>query len=130
MKTLRPFVLADAPLLAAFLRAEGLAPHEMAFDTLPTFVLEEGGVVMGFVTLGVAHDVFPQVVHMVIARAHRNAARARFLMRATCALARAAGSRRLILHACQPYVRRLIEWYFRAMPYALTDERAYYVVTA
>ena len=129
MRALRPSVATDAPVLAALLRAEGIPDDEMVFAVQPTYVLEEGGAVIGFVTLGIAYGLWPEVVHLVIDRAHRNAARARFLGKTLRILVRESGAARLVMHACEPASRRLIEYYFRVMPYAYTDTRAYYIVT-
>lgn len=128
MRSLRPFVTADGPILATFLRAEGLAADDMAFDTHTTYVLEEEGVVMGFATLAVAHGL-PTLAHFFVARAYRTPARARFLARAVRTLAREAGYARMIVHGCSDPVRRVVEYYFRARPYAFDDGCAYYLVT-
>lgn len=128
MRCVRLATEADHGVLAGFLSVEDIPADEMAFHDKPTFVLEEDGVVMGFVTLGLAHGVYPEVVHFVIGRPYRTPQRLRFFMRALRRVVRDAGSPRLIFHACQPHLRRLIEYYFKAEPYALTDERAYYLV--
>ena len=129
MRSLRAFAPADAPTLAGFLRAEGISDDGMAFRDAPTFVLEEGGQVMGFVTLRMAHEIFPELVHLVVAREHRVLPRVRFLARALRRLVRDAGYPRLIVPAETAPIRRLVEYYFRAFPYALDDHLAYYLVT-
>lgn len=129
MRSLRPFVAADASTLTAFMAAEGIAADKVLAATSPTFVLDEEGVVMGFFTLTMAHAV-PHLVHFVIARAYRTAARARFLARAVRFLVRESGFPRWIMHARHARERRLIEYFWRTQPYALTDDRAFYVVTA
>ncbi|MBM4443383.1 MAG: hypothetical protein FJ027_23485 [Candidatus Rokubacteria bacterium] len=128
-RSLRPYVATDAGTCAAMLTREGLTPEDMAFDRLPTVVLEEGVSAIGFATLEMAHGR-PHVVHFVIDRPCRTAARARCLMRGIRVMARDAGFSTLILHACTDPVRRLIEYYFRARPYITVDGRTYYEVIA
>lgn len=129
MRTLRPAVPVDAPTLAALLRAEGLPDDAMAFARWQTYVMEEGGAVMGFLTLATAHGL-PMLVHFVLGRVHRTPPRVRFLVCALRLLVREAGFASLIVHACGPRERRLIEYYWRAWPYALDHDRAWYRVPA
>jgi hypothetical protein len=130
VRSLRPYVAMDFGPAAEMLAREGIAPDAMAFARLQTFVLEEDLRVMGFVTLAIAHDVFPSVQHFVVAREYRTPARARFLVKALRRVIRDAGYPKFIVHAERAYLRRLIEWYFRATPYAFDDRRAFYLVTA
>ena len=121
--TIRPATVADLPVLAAMLRAEGVPDCDMRIHDGTTVVLDQGGP-RGSFTLETTGG-WLHLRHFVVAREHRSPAAARALGRAVCLVARSAGYTEMLVHAKRDTLGRFVRYWFRdARPYGRADDGA------
>lgn len=69
---IRPYTHSDLEQLKDMLLAEGLAYDDMGFTTGNTYVYDDG-VVKGFYTYNMKHDIFPHLQHFCVDKENRDA---------------------------------------------------------
>ena len=122
-----PYRKRDKEAIIDMLATEGIPRDEMVFEQCLTYIMKDQGETIGFFSIRQEHGL-PSLQHFCVNRAHRSAKNARLLVKAFEYIIREMGFRKAILHGCQYYVKKLIEYYFKCKPYAFKGERAYYLV--
>lgn len=128
MTKLRPYRDSDNETITAMLTAEGIEQDRMRHKHFETHVLENGEI-LGFFTIREERGV-PSLQHFCIKKKYRSNKNARLLAKFFKAVVMRKGSLFAIVHAVRnkPCLKRLIEFYFKAKPYAETENKFWYLV--
>lgn len=125
MSNIRPYHVDDGKFLGDMLLTEGLKPDEMGFATGNTYVYDDNGIVKGFYTYRIDHDVFPHITHFCVGRKYRGIGRIAY--RLIKDLTKRIGFGKIIIHAKNKEIAKLVEHYFDTKPYGEDRECKFYL---
>ena len=123
---IRPYDLQDDVCLSSMLTQEGIAPDKMRHRDHPTWCAEENGEVVGFYTVRLSEPA-PYLQHFCVKAGSRYGRVSRELMQH---LKLFLDYRPFTVHVKKgkDKLKRGVEAYFRAKPYAETEDRFWYFV--
>lgn|SRR5574343_85153 len=118
----------DIAILKKMLAAEDIPCSETSFMDNPTFICEnDNGKIIGFFTIGEEHG-FPSIRHFCVSREYRSAVNARILAKEMVEVLKKIKPMKILAHAKKEYLQKIIEYYFKAKPYAVADDYNYYLI--
>lgn len=114
--------------LKEMLAVEGINEDEMFYKNpeADTFVLDKNGI-KGFFTIRKTYG-FPSLQHFATKRQFRSASLARELAGGLKLIIKLNGLKKMIIHAKEGYLRKVVEYYFKAKPYSVKGETSWYIV--
>ncbi len=132
---MREYNKSDRKTLLLMLEAEGESKEALKqenFNVNPTWVLEDGGVIKGFVTYRVERHGYPHIMHFLVAEQFRNGSWMFQMMREMRVVLRNARYRQFIIHAPKkrPEIAKIVEWFAKRIPYDETVSHKFYLMEA
>lgn len=126
---IREYKKSDSKYLHQMLEDEGWTEDKKLYEIFPTYILEEGKKVIGFMTLKEAHKL-PAIIHFCIHKDKRDGQRWKQFLQKGQQIMKEQGTKAALIMAPKerPYLKTFIEHNFKLQPYAEDVKGWYYIL--
>lgn len=125
---MRPMIPSDSPQLIAMMDKEGYRGGEVEIENTATFVLLDNEI-KGFFSIKMANNM-PYLSHFVTKKEFRSHSLARKLVTWFKTVVRGFGFSKAVVNVPEgnEYLNRLVQRYFSVQPYAVEQNKQFYLV--
>lgn len=124
---IRPFRVEDALVVTSMMWAEGIPPEDVYVKDGLSFVLDDGGSVVGFFGFN-NQSGRPKLAHFCVARKSRSLGTALELARAVRSKCREIALDAFYIDVKHPYLEKFIQWFFRPKSRYVSNGYSYFFV--
>lgn len=123
---IRLYLVDDGKILGEMLLEEGIEPDDMGFAKHETYIYDDGEI-KGFYTMRFEHGL-PYIIHFCVGKKWRDTRIVRAMIRDFAERFRRYGTAILNVPEKRDDIQKIVEWFFKAKPYACKEGHLFYKV--